>query len=146
MIDGYQILSAIKTSLDNNADLDAALGVKDDSSKVLIGSALPEAASYPLVLLPDINLTPIHMGQGARTGGTIQFDIHVYAATLAAGREDLEKLYHICTHIDSALSSVIDATTVKMYNIELQGSQAATVDLDVCRKILTYSANAMEKP
>jgi hypothetical protein len=86
------------------------------------------------------------MGQGARTGGTIQFDIHVYAATLAAGREDLEKLYHICTHIDGALSSVIDATTVKMYNIELQGSQAATVDLDVCRKILTYSANAMEKP
>jgi hypothetical protein len=146
MIDGYEILSTIKGWLDNDTSVRGALGVVADTSKIMIGSALPDVTGMPIVMLPDIQLTPTNVGQG-RIGGAIQFDIQVYAKTLADGAEDLEKLYDICGHIDSAMLNEkgIDGVSMRLYSIRLQISQPTTVDTTgLCRKILTYTANAME--
>lgn len=138
-MDASEVVTELKSLLDDNVALTALMGTQSGDTKVFIRNTVPQNAQFPLLLISDFAHAPQAAGQRPQHYNAA-IDVTVCAQLRADGSDDLSLLHRIAAVVDTIVEGSLEGTTdTCRYNGFRLQTAAATQTLDSYSvKVITY--------
>lgn len=137
-MDASEVVTELKSLLDNSASLTALMGTQSGDTKVFIRNTIPQNAQFPLLLISDFAHAPLPAGQKPQHYNAA-IDVTICAQMKTDGSDDLSLLHRIAALVDTIVESMNGTTdTTDYFAFKLQNAAAAQSLDNYSVKVITY--------